>query len=42
MSLPVSTFEPYVTGEVPLGSSAFEKRGIAIDVPVWNGDACLQ
>ena len=42
MQLPVSTFEPYVTGEVPLGSSAFEKRGIAIDVPVWNGEACLQ
>ncbi len=42
MKLPVSTFEPYVTGEVPLGSSAFEKRGIAIDVPVWNPDVCLQ
>ncbi len=42
MQLPVSTFEPYVTGEVPLGSSAFEKRGIAIDVPVWNPDVCIQ
>ncbi len=42
MQLPVSTFEPYVNGEVPLGSSAFEKRGIAIDVPVWNPDVCLQ
>ena len=42
MKLPVSTFEPYVNGEVPLGSSAFEKRGIAIDVPVWNPDVCLQ
>ncbi len=40
--LPVSAFEPYANGEVPLGSSAFEKRGIAIDVPVWNPDACLQ
>ena len=40
--LPVSTFEPYVNGEVPLGSAAYEKRGIAIDVPVWNPDACLQ
>jgi len=40
--LPVSTFEPYATGEVPLGSSAYEKRGIAIDVPVWNPEACLQ
>ncbi len=42
MQLPVSTFEPYVTGEVPLGSAAFEKRGIAIDVPEWNPDVCLQ
>jgi len=42
MKLPVSAFEPYVNGEVPLGSSAFEKRGIAIDVPVWNPDNCIQ
>ncbi len=41
-SLPVSAFEPYQTGEVPLGSSAFEKRGIAIDVPVWNNETCIQ
>ena len=41
MQLPVSTFEAYQTGEVPLGSSAFEKRGIAIDVPVWNNDCLL-
>ncbi|HIT85575.1 MAG TPA: pyruvate:ferredoxin (flavodoxin) oxidoreductase [Candidatus Ornithomonoglobus intestinigallinarum] len=40
--LPVSTFVPYVNGQVPLGSSAFEKRGIAIDVPVWNADTCVQ
>ncbi|MBQ7794339.1 MAG: pyruvate:ferredoxin (flavodoxin) oxidoreductase, partial [Clostridia bacterium] len=40
--LPVSAFEPYASGEVPLGSSAYEKRGIAIDVPVWNPEACLQ
>ncbi len=42
MQLPVSTFVPYANGEVPLGSSAYEKRGIAIDVPTWNGDVCLQ
>ncbi len=42
MKLPVSTFVPYANGEVPLGSSAYEKRGIAIDVPTWNGDVCLQ
>ncbi len=42
MKLPVSTFVPYADGEVPLGSSAFEKRGIAIDVPEWNSDNCIQ
>ncbi len=42
MQLPVSTFEKYVTGQVPLGSSAFEKRGIAIDVPVWKPENCIQ
>ena len=40
--LPVSAFMPYQTGEVPLGSAAFEKRGIAIDVPEWNKDTCIQ
>jgi len=42
MQLPVSAFEPYANGEVPLGSSAFEKRGIAIDVPEWKPENCLQ
>ena len=42
MKLPVSAFVPYVDGEVPLGSSAFEKRGIAVDVPEWNGENCIQ
>ncbi|MFQ7292900.1 MAG: pyruvate:ferredoxin (flavodoxin) oxidoreductase [Monoglobales bacterium] len=40
--LPVSAFTKYQTGEVPLGSSAFEKRGIAIDVPTWNNETCIQ
>ncbi len=40
--LPVSAFTKYQTGEVPLGSAAFEKRGIAIDVPVWNNETCIQ
>ena len=40
--LPVSAFTKYQTGEVPLGSSAFEKRGIAVKVPVWNKDTCIQ
>jgi pyruvate-ferredoxin/flavodoxin oxidoreductase len=40
--LPVSAFTKYQTGEVPLGSAAFEKRGIAVDVPVWNNETCIQ
>ena len=42
MKLPVSAFVPYADGEVPLGSSAYEKRGIAIDVPEWQSDNCIQ
>ncbi len=40
--LPVSTFSKYQAGEVPMGSSAFEKRGIAVKVPVWNNETCIQ
>lgn len=40
--LPVSAFVERENGVVPLGSSAYEKRGIAIDVPVWNPDNCIQ
>ncbi len=40
--LPVSTFVKYANGEVPLGSSAFEKRGIAVDVPEWHPENCIQ
>ncbi len=40
--LPVSAFADRENGVVPLGSSAYEKRGIAIDVPVWNPDNCIQ
>ena len=41
-NLPVSTFLPYITGKVPSGTSAFEKRGIAVDVPVWHAENCTQ
>ncbi len=41
-SLPVSAFVDYVDGTAPNGSSAFEKRGIAVDVPVWNPANCIQ
>lgn len=40
--LPVSAFVSYVDGTVPLGSSAYEKRGIAIDVPEWIPENCIQ
>ena len=41
-NLPVSAFKDYVDGTTPSGSSAFEKRGIAVNVPVWNPDNCIQ
>ncbi len=40
--LPVSTFANMADGTFPQGSAAFEKRGIAIDVPAWNPDNCIQ
>ncbi len=40
--LPVSTFIDRADGTVPLGSSAFEKRGIAVDVPCWETENCIQ
>ena len=41
-SLPVSAFEKYVDGQFPQGSSAYEKRGVAVMVPEWNPDKCVQ
>ncbi len=41
-NLPVSAFLDYVDGTVPLGTAAYEKRGIAIDVPVWKPEVCIQ
>ena len=41
-SLPVSAFKDYVDGTTPSGSSAYEKRGIAVNVPVWVPDNCIQ
>ena len=40
--LPVSAFLDYVDGTVPLGSSAYEKRGIAVEVPEWIPENCIQ
>ena len=41
-SLPVSAFKDYVDGTTPSGSAAYEKRGIAVDIPVWNPENCIQ
>ena len=41
-TLPVSTFTYMADGTFPQGSAAFEKRGIAVDVPAWNGENCIQ
>ncbi|MDO4938446.1 MAG: pyruvate:ferredoxin (flavodoxin) oxidoreductase [Lachnospiraceae bacterium] len=40
--LPVSAFKDYVDGSTPSGAAAFEKRGIAVSVPVWNPVNCIQ
>jgi pyruvate-ferredoxin/flavodoxin oxidoreductase len=41
-TLPVSAFNEYVDGSTPSGSSAYEKRGIAVDIPIWQPDNCIQ
>ena len=41
-SLPVSAFKDYVDGTTPSGTAAYEKRGIAVNVPVWVPDNCIQ
>ncbi len=41
-TLPVSAFNDYVDGSTPSGSSAYEKRGIAVDIPVWKEENCIQ
>jgi len=41
-NLPVSAFTSYVDGSTPIGTAAYEKRGIAVNVPAWNPDNCIQ
>ena len=41
-NLPVSAFLDYVDGTTPSGTAAYEKRGIAVSVPEWNSDNCIQ
>lgn len=40
--LPVSTFRGIEDGTFPLGTTAFEKRGIAVMIPQWQADKCIQ
>jgi len=40
--LPVSTFLGREDGTAPLGTAAYEKRGIAVTVPEWQMDKCIQ
>ncbi|NCB52588.1 MAG: pyruvate:ferredoxin (flavodoxin) oxidoreductase [Clostridia bacterium] len=41
-TLPVSTFVGHESGTFKMGTTAYEKRGIAIDLPVWDPVACIQ
>ncbi|MBU5676018.1 pyruvate:ferredoxin (flavodoxin) oxidoreductase [Alkaliphilus sp. MSJ-5] len=40
--LPVSAFVDMADGSFPMGTSSFEKRGIAVNVPEWYSDKCIQ
>lgn len=39
-SIPVSALQP--AGIMPMGTTAYEKRGIAVNVPLWNPDKCIE
>ena len=41
-SLAVSAFMKYADGAFPQGSAAYEKRGVAVTVPQWNPESCIQ
>ena len=41
-SLPVSAFVKHVDGQFELGASAYEKRGVAVTVPTWDSEKCIQ
>ncbi|HRY77413.1 MAG TPA: pyruvate:ferredoxin (flavodoxin) oxidoreductase [Candidatus Izemoplasmatales bacterium] len=40
--LPVSAFVGYEDGHIPLGTSAYEKRGVAEEVSTWISENCIQ
>ncbi len=41
-SIPVSEFADAADGTMPQGTSKFEKRGIAVNVPIWDSSKCIQ
>ncbi len=41
-SLPVSAFVDHVDGTFELGAAAYEKRGVAVNVPKWDSAKCIQ
>ncbi len=41
-TLPVSTFKDIPNGEFPAGTAAYEKRGVAAQVPEWQAENCIQ
>ena len=41
-TLPVSVFNKYVDGTIPAGTTAYEKRGVAVKVPEWQAEHCIQ
>ena len=40
--LPVSAFKGYEDGHIDMGLTAYEKRGIAMMIPVWDASKCIQ
>ncbi|MDA3779750.1 MAG: pyruvate:ferredoxin (flavodoxin) oxidoreductase [Bacteroidales bacterium] len=41
-NLPVSAFNGIEDGTFPSGTTSYEKRGVAVNVPEWNPDTCIQ
>ena len=41
-TLPVSAFVDHVDGTLPQGAAAYEKRGVAVKVPKWIPENCIQ
>ena len=41
-TLPVSTFVDREDGHWPAGTTQYEKRGIAVNIPIWNSEKCIQ